>query len=316
MKLFKISRSIFLSVTCLLLISGMPFKVQALPMSLIGSFDTSFGSRGTPGPEGIAFDPDSGNLFLVASNDYGLSPDTSTIVEVTTSGAFVRSFGVSLDQVEGLHILSNGNLLLSNSTSASSGGGVYEYTTDGNPVGTGLNITTDPPSADNDGAVLHTGTNTIFVADDSDEAIYEFALDGTLLNTISTTGILSAFNEPEGIDFDPLTGNLLVVDDSGGTSSLYELSTTGDLIEVHDLITLTAGATTPAGPFNDPEGIAFDPTTRTVYVAFDNDRAVGIFSLGGGPKPPVSVSEPASLLLTSLGLLALMRLSQREARQQ
>ena len=284
----------------ILIIAGMPFLANALPLTFTGSFDTS--STLSAGPEGIAFDPASGNLIMGASKNFGGVSGTSTIVEVTTAGAFINSFGVPLGSVEGLGILPNGNLLLSNSVSGGSGGGLFEYTRGGVAVGGGINLTIDPPSGDPDGAVLHTGSNTLFVTDDVDEKIYEFDLAGTLLSSIDTQAILAAFDEPEGIDFDPITGNLLVVDDSGGTRSLYELTTAGALIDVHNLEILTAGAVTPLGPFSDPEGAAFDPATRNLYVAFDNDAAVGIFNL---TAPVTTVPEPTSMLLLGAGLVAL-----------
>ncbi|MEW5859072.1 MAG: PEP-CTERM sorting domain-containing protein [Cyanobacteriota bacterium] len=267
-----------LAVTLIELVSTRP----AAAVSFIRSFSTS--GIVTNGPEGIAFDPFSGNLFLSNGDGKG----QNTIYEFTTSGALINSFKVSLNDVRGVDILPNGNLLLSNSIPANQGGGLFEYTKTGLPVESGVNLIIDPPSSDPDSTVFHEGTSTIFVVDDVDEKIYEFALDGKLLNTINTLAINPNFKEPEGITFDPLTNNLLIAGDNQGARSLYELTLAGELVDVINVEEVTG--------LTDPEGITIDPATRTLYVAFDSDEAVGAFSLGDAPA---SVPEPT----TGLGVL-------------
>lgn len=268
-----------LAVTLIELVSTRP----AAAVSFIRSFSTS--GIVTNGPEGIAFDPLSGNLFVSNGDGKG----QNTIYELTTAGALVNSFNISLDDIRGVDVLPNGNLLLSNSIPAQDGGGLFEYTKVGVQVPSGINLTIDPPSSDPDSTVFHEGTSTIFVVDDVDEKIYEFALDGKLLNTINTLAINPAFQEPEGITFDPSTGNLLIAGDNQGSRSLYELTLAGELVNVINVEEVTG--------LTDPEGITLDPATRTLYVAFDSDEAVGAFSLDDAPA---SVPETGS----ALGVLA------------
>jgi hypothetical protein len=81
------------------------------------------------GADGIAYDPASGNLFLVTPEGPG-----SMVFEVTTSGSVVNSFQIDLAKARGIDVLPNGNLLLSNARPASNGGGLFEYTRTGSPV--------------------------------------------------------------------------------------------------------------------------------------------------------------------------------------
>lgn len=233
------------------------------------------------GGEGVVFNPNTGTLFVTQTDGVG-----STIYQLTTAGALVGTpFTVPLESVEGISMAPNGvNLLLTNSTS---GGGVFEYTTSGNPVPSGTNIVTDPPSGDADGVVYHPGTNTIFVADDLDERIYEFSLTGNLLGSFSTEDppFPSAFDEPEGIAVDPVTGNLLIVDDSGGTRRLWEATVTGALVTSFYL-------------GGDPEGITVDPATRRFYVVDDRNELLIVGQISDIP-------EPSMLSLVGLGLVGL-----------
>ena len=136
-----------------------------------------------------------------------------------------------------------------------------------------INLVIDPPSGDPKGTVLHTGTNTLFVADDDTHHVFEFNLDGTLLSQFDTTTIDPSFDETEGIDFDPVTGHLFVASDSSGTQSVYMLTTSGSVISVTDMATATPGG------FTDPEGIAYDAVSKTLYVAFDSNGQVAAFQL-------------------------------------
>ncbi len=244
-------------------------------------------------PGGVAFDPTSGNLFVTDGGN--------TISQVTTAGVPVSSFSVFAGaDINGLDVLPNGNLLLADQSTNNPLGNtaLLEFTKAGVAVPGGINAVINPPSGDADGVAFNAGTGTIFVADDSDETIYEFATGGGApLSSFLTTAIDAAFDESEGITVDPETGNLLVVDDESGTSSLYELTTDGDLVMVVDLLALTG--------FDDPEGVTIDRANNKLYVAFDDD---GVNSIGDRIAQfsiVDNVPEPATLAIFGLGLLGL-----------
>ncbi len=228
---------------------GTP-EAKAIAISLDSSFFIE-------GPDGVTFDPASGNLFV---------SDGNTITEVSTSGVIIGS-PISLFAgaiVNGLDVLPNGNLLLSDqgTSNALVAPALLEFTTAGVAVtGAGsINFVIGPPSGDADGVAFNPVTGTIFVTDDNAETIFEFSIAGALLSSFLTEDILADFDEPEGITIGP-TGNLLVVDDSGGTSSLYELTTTGSLVMPPvDLEVLTG--------FDDPEGVTIDPVDNKLFVSF------------------------------------------------
>jgi len=279
---------------------SLPLSASAITLSFQGAFDFD-------GADGIAFNPTSGNLFL-AQTFFDINDDAiqTRVVEVTTSGTEVLTFNPEvqgLTDVQGLSFLPspNTNLLLTEQDSPQAG--ILEFSTTGNPIPGGINFSTLPTSDDGDGVIFHSGTETLFVADDLSESIYEFDSSGGLLKTISTPGILPGFIDPEGITFDPETGNLLVVDAVAGTRSLYELTTAGALVSSVDLEALTG--------FADPEGVTIDRNTNTLYVAFDRDDKIGAFSI----QPSQPVPEPSTGWLVGPAIVGLLGWRMRQARK-
>ena len=267
-------------------------NAHSFPLSFVDSFSTA--DTLGDGPEGITFDPYTGNLLLVSSS--GITPgiDDSRVISVTTSGVAAGALqSIGLSSIEGINGVGPDSFVISNSTSSSEGG-LYTYSYAANTFGS--QIITNPPSGDSDGVTFHSGTGSYWVADDSDERIYEFDGSGNELSSILTTGIDSAFDEPEGIDYDPVSGRLFIVDDSTGTGDLFEISTDGTLLDQHDLQAMPglAGLT-------DPEGVAFDPFSDRLYIAFDNEQTVGIFQI----ERSIQVPEPSSIALILLGCAAL-----------
>ena len=125
--------------------------------------------------------------------------------------------------------------------------------------------------------------------------------------TINTEDILANFDEPQGITLDPTFSNLLVANDrkdSNPTGEIYEISMAGDLLDTFELADLSG--------FTDPEGLSFDPVEKLLFVAFDNDEAIGIFAFEAtDPEadPPEYIPLPAGmwLMLGGLGALGLAR---------
>jgi uncharacterized protein YjiK len=248
-------------------------------------FKSSFSTAGTipNGPDGVAFDPSSGNLFAVDSQ-------SSSVYELTTTGALVNSFEVSSGNgfPQGIDILPNGNLVV-----VDQGGTINdltEYTTTGDFVSTvTISIVDDDSPV---GVVFNAATGTFFVADQfegdfHDGRILEFDTSGNHLNTINTHVFAGRRNAvPQGIHVDPVSGNLWMV--SNDVEKFFEFTFTptggrvdGELIDDVDLAALTG--------FHDAEGIAFDSNSATLYISFDSDGQIASFT----------VPEPASLTLLS-----------------
>ena len=233
-----------------LLLAIVILRTTKAEVTLISTFSTS---RSVPlGPDGIAYHSDLDHLFVVDST-------SGTLYELTTDGELVNSF-VRGQFPEGIAVLPDGDLLVS-----AEPGILNVYTTDFQELSA---TSIDTLSRDPTGVVFHSGTETFFITDDTDLSIKEADVDFNLINTISTLEVDPGFREPEGIDFDPVSGHLLVVDDD--QARLYELTTDGEVLDVINLTELTG--------FLDPEGVAYDAETGTLYIAFDNDGQVALFS--------------------------------------
>jgi len=79
-----------------------------------------------------------------------------------------------------------------------------------------------------------------------------------------------------------VTGNLFFVSDEN--SFLHQITTGGQLVDQWDLLELSG--------FEDPEGVAIDAETRTIWISFDSDHAVGRFTL---PEPAGAGAALAAL---------------------
>jgi DNA-binding beta-propeller fold protein YncE len=268
----------------------VPAGLSAASFAVFASFDVS--GFMDSGPEGIVYDTASGNLFVVSSSTPAVGDGNSIVHEITTSGVEVTNWLIPVEEAEGITLLTNGNLLFTNSTS---GGAVSEFTTAGVavPGPTGLDFLLHPPSDDADGIVFNTLTGTFFVVDDDKQTVFEFAADGsTNSEAFKTTDVAAAFTHPEGITVDPFTGNLLIVDNQYGSKSLYEVTTAGVLVS-----TLALGF--------DAEGVTIDPATRILYIADDN----------GGKIYLAAIPEPATSALIGIGLVALFGIRRYRTRR-
>jgi DNA-binding beta-propeller fold protein YncE len=83
--------------------------------------------------------------------------------------------------------------------------------------------------------------------------------------------------EPQGVARDPLSGNVLVVDDNEGLNAIFEFAPDMTLLSV-----------TPLSDYGwDAEGIAVHAQTGTLYVGFDSGQRIAVFDYlptrdGGG----------------------------------
>ena len=252
-------------------------SVSAVSFQYLNSFDFTEDD----GPQGIAYDSTSDSLYIGAGS--------STVYVYTTAGTLDRTFTTNL--TEGVYGLSmyGSDLLL-----ADRDGLLQRYTTDGVAVGEPIDIS--PPSGINGGVAVG-NYGTIFVVDDTDEAIYVFDTDGVMMSFQDTEDYSASFDEPEGIAYDPVTDNIFVVDDAEGTNAVYEIDSNWSLLGVTYFDDL-------GGDFDDPEGITLDVTNNLAYVAFDDDQEIGIFSID---RSVPDTGSTAALLGVGVAALAFAR---------
>ena len=248
-------------------------------------------------PEGLAYDPDDGTIWVADGSEVirNINADGSVNTVFEIEDPFFDNF----QQNNGISVYGE-NLFLSNSD-----GQAYVVTRTGDIVRSMFLS----PSADADGLFFDASAGEIIVADDADEMIYFLrerdsgagAPEVVVVDQFSTLDVDPEFFKPEGVVLDPTTGNLLVVDSGGaGTSSLYELTRSGALVSVTDLVALTT--------FTDPTGVTLGPD-GTLFIAFaDADRIVA-FDFEGTVIP-----VPAALPLLATGLACLGLVSRRRRR--
>lgn len=137
---------------------------------------------------------------------------------------------------------------------------------------------------------LHRDADGSFLVVEDDPArLLRIDPDGTVLMALSGDRFDPPMTEPQGVERDPYSGNLLVVDDNEGLNSLFELAPDGRVLSV-----------TPLSEYGfDAEGVALQPETGTLFIGFDGGRALAIFSwtpsestidvpLDRGPDCPIS----------------------------
>ena len=223
-------------------------------LTLLRSFSTELTIP--RGPDGIAYHPDSEQLYVVDSS-------SGSLFSLTMDGELIDSFVNPPDAVfyEGVTTLANGNLLVADGGR----GTLTEFTPGLEKVSAPLGIT--HVSSFPNGIVMVEETDSLFITDDGALQVFEIDIEGTLLGQFPTTDIEPSLLEPEGISFEPVSGHLLTVDDDQGR--LYEFTTDGELVRDVDLEALTG--------FSDPEGLSYHAPTQTLFVAFDSDRQVAVF---------------------------------------
>jgi len=276
------------------------------------------------GPEGITVDRATGEILFVGGHNFEDGEEsvggTSTLVRITADGFVFRQ--IMLGGVEGIYRLGNDSYRISNSGDGDLELGLFEIDGQGTVQGDQLDLIITGIGDDHihpDGVFAFAAdsdsdrgapADNLWVADESHEMVYTFNSDGELLSSFETESISPKFEEPEGIEIDPISGNLLIADDSGGLSRVIELTLQGALVQSFDMQALTS----EIGGFDDPEGlfvreaggttpiVGFDDDNfgHLLLVAFDNQEAIGIFSIEPG------AAGSSHLLLPEPGTLALL----------
>lgn len=226
-------------------------------------------------PDDVAVDPSNGNLFIVQNYRISEQPQIVNwrVTQFTPSGQEISSFTSNeLGNATGISFLPNGNLILVSTRSTR----IAEFTKTGQLVAGGIDFTSNQIFTAGQRSIFSIAykaeTDTVLALDSRTRRIFEFNRQGQI---ISTTDFTASFTEAKGrfagITRDPLTGNYWLSDDETdsptGDNRIYEITPSGQVLASIDVVAATG--------FVDPEGVAIDPNTRTLYAIFDNDDERG-----------------------------------------
>jgi len=189
-----------------------------------------------------------------------LSPGGEVILRVETDMPQVRSLTVD-----------GGGLLI-----ADGWGGFRHIDRQGRPLDAPFRLSdtlrdTEGLHRDADGSFL--------VVEDDPSRLLRIGPEGEVLMGLNGDTFTPPMTEPQGVERDPYSGNILVVDDNEGTNSLFELAPDGRVLSV-----------TPLSAWgHDAEAVALQPETGTLFIGFDGGRALAIFDWS---PSEITVGEP------------------------
>jgi DNA-binding beta-propeller fold protein YncE len=88
--------------------------------------------------------------------------------------------------------------------------------------------------------------------------------------------------EPQGIGVDPITGNILVVDDNEGLNALFEFDSMGNFLSI-----------TPLSEWGwDAEAVAVHHQTGTLWIGYDSGTAIAVFDYLPTRTPGAAPLDP------------------------
>lgn len=216
------------------------------------------------GPSGLAYDARFCGLWV--------ANETGQVALVNLYGDEIRRFSADLRRIDAV-AMDGGDLLLTN------GAGTYQsVTVTGRALSAPFSIAAG--GRDNDGLFVDPLTRDRWITDDSLSEIVRITADGTFASRVEGATLSTPLMEPQGITRDPVTGNLLVVDDADALDALFEFASDGTLL---DVIPLARGAVA------DAEAITIQPETRTVFIGFDDTDTIAVYRY-----TPTAVGTPAA----------------------
>jgi DNA-binding beta-propeller fold protein YncE len=125
-----------------------------------------------------------------------------------------------------------------------------------------------PATMNSDGNLVPTGTGSLLILD----------RHGTVVDTLSSSTLL---NGPWGLTVNDLGGKaqVFVANDYTGTVTRLDLKVPkrGDNVQVQDMVQIASGYAQRADPaafWVGPSGLAYNPTTKVLYVASTEDNAI------------------------------------------
>ncbi|MBY6047620.1 hypothetical protein [Vannielia litorea] len=192
------------------------------------------------------------------------------VILIGTTGREIMRFDSGMRSVRSLTVEPDGLLL------ADGWGTFRRVDRDGRPREEDFSLSatlvdTEGLHRDADGSFL--------VVEDDPSRLMRVAPDGAVLMELWGDGFEPPMVEPQGVERDPFSGNILVVDDNEGLNALFELAPDGQVLTV-----------TPLSEWGgDAEGVALQPETGTLFIGFDGGQAVAIFEW----RPSgMSIAEP------------------------
>ena len=225
------------------------------PPSAVSWID--LGELGARHPSGIAFDPESLRLYVMA-------PREQRLWELGLDGKALASWDVSA-----YHLLQSRALAF-----APSG----DQTDD--PARLGLYVA-DAGDGDAAGRVVELR----FLQAGRPAVVSPEAITATLVRTVETWRWSPPSPDPSGITYDPNTGHLIIVDGEveevriWAHANLFESTLSGALVHTADLTPFTI----------EPVGAAYNPNNRHVFVTDDDARKV--FDVAPGSDGKVGTSD-------------------------
>jgi len=110
-----------------------------------------------------------------------------------------------------------------------------------------------------EGGLLVVGDDAALVQRLGEDGVEQFRIEGLQQSPMMW--------EPQGIGLEPLTGNILVVDDNEGLNTLFEFDTAGSLLSV---LRLSEWG-------RDAESVAIHAQTGTMFIGFDSGQSIAVF---------------------------------------
>ncbi|MEM9249692.1 MAG: hypothetical protein AAGB05_13470 [Pseudomonadota bacterium] len=177
---------------------------------------------------------------------------------LTPGGREIRRIEPGMRSIRAVTVEEDGLLI------ADGWGGFQRITRDGASRGAPFELA--PTLHDVEG-VHQEPEGTFLVVEDDSARLMRIAPDGRVLMEIPGTAFEPAINEPQGIARDPITGNILMVDDNEGLNALIEVTPEGELLSI-----------TPLSQWGvDAEAVAIHAQTGTLYIGFDTGQRIAVF---------------------------------------
>jgi len=241
-----------------------------MPLRLIQIIDTFLFPFSSPDSSGIVFLDDS-NRLLISDSEVEETPlfagvnlntvgfDGNVIHSGSTLTFSAEPTGLSYDLASEILFISDDAARRIYQVTAGEDG--FFGTSDDSLINQFLTRTFD--SDDPEDVAFHRDRKTLFIADGSNNQIYEVDTQGNLIDSFSTT--ILGLSDPEGIGVNPESGNLFIVGEP--TQELFEVSVEGDLVQIIDI-----GQVKPV----QPAGVTIaptsnDPAQKSFYIA---DRGI------------------------------------------